>query len=84
MAERPKVVEFKREDWRETADTLRRIADELDSGDLPPCSLATLTLMSDTGDISIFGIGPRSDELQCLAVFRLGEQKMVDVLLARD
>lgn len=30
-----KVLEFKREDWRDAANTLRKIADDLDAGEHP-------------------------------------------------
>ncbi|WP_313087148.1 hypothetical protein [Stutzerimonas nitrititolerans] len=80
----PKVLEFKREDWREIPATLRLIADELDSGELPPCSVGTLALLAQGGEVMTFGFGQKGDDLQCLALLRLGEQKLVDAMLATD
>ncbi|MEC4022178.1 hypothetical protein VSO52_05175 [Pseudomonas fulva] len=76
-----KVVQFQREEWRDAARTLRKIADQLDSGDLPPCSIGTLAMRSPEGQVEIFGFGPVADDLQALALFRLAEQKLIDVLL---
>lgn len=38
-----KIVEFKREDWRDAAKTLRKIADDLDAGVHPECTVGALT-----------------------------------------
>lgn len=76
-----KVVEFQRENWRNAARTLRTIADRLDSGELPPCSIGTLAMRSAGGKLEVFGFGPMADDLQALALFRLAEQKLIDVLL---
>ncbi|MGN8259500.1 hypothetical protein ACLEJW_09220 [Pseudomonas sp. SMSB3] len=76
-----KVVEFQRENWRNAAKTLRTIADQLDSGELPPCNIGTLAMRSPEGQVEIFGFGPAADDLQALALFRLAEQKLIDVLL---
>ena len=40
-----KVLEFKREDWRDAAKTLRKIADDLDAGEHPECTVGALTLI---------------------------------------
>lgn len=65
-----KLIDFKREGWRDAAKTLRKIADDLDAGVHPECTVGALTL-----------IGPKCDDLQCLGAMRLGEQKLIDVLL---
>lgn len=75
------VVEFKREKWRNASDTLRKIADDLDSGDLPVCSIGVLAMRSPEGQVEVFGFGSVADDLQALALFRLAEQKLIDVLL---
>lgn len=76
-----KVVEFQRENWRDASKTLRKIADQLDSGELPPCSIGTLAMRSPEGQVEVFGFGPAADDLQALALLRLAEQKLIDVLL---
>lgn len=76
-----KVVEFQRENWRDAARTLRKIADELDSGELPPCSIGVMAMRTAEGQVDVFGFGPVADDLQALALFRLAEQKLIDVLL---
>ncbi|MFJ2676808.1 hypothetical protein [Pseudomonas sivasensis] len=76
-----KVLEFKREDWRDAAKTLRKIADDLDAGEHPECTVGALTLIGAKGEVTVFGLGPKCDDLQCLGAMRLGEQKLIDVLL---
>eukprot|EP01133_Synstelium_polycarpum_P006205 gene6205-7188_t len=75
------VLEFKREDWRDAAKTLRKIADDLDAGEHPECTVGALTLIGAKGEVTVFGLGPKCDDLQCLGAMRLGEQKLMDVLL---
>jgi len=79
-----KVVEFKRENWRDAAKTLRKIADQLDSGELPVCSIGVMAMRDPSGQVELFAFGPVADDLQSLALFRLAEQKMIDVLLAPE
>lgn len=76
-----KVVELQRESWRDAAKTLRKIADDLDAGEHPECSVGTLTMIGPNGEVTVFGLGPKCDDLQCLGAMRLGEQKLIDVLL---
>lgn len=52
-----KVVEFQRENWRDASKTLRKIADQLDSGELPACSIGVLAMRSPEGQVEIFGFG---------------------------
>ncbi|MBA1189331.1 hypothetical protein G7Z99_09750 [Pseudomonas entomophila] len=76
-----KVVELQRESWRGASKTLRQIADQLDSRELPVCNIGVLAMRSPAGQVEIFGFGPVADDLQALALFRLAEQKLIDVLL---
>jgi hypothetical protein len=76
-----KLIEFKREGWRDAAKTLRKIADDLDAGVHPECTVGALTLIGPNGEVTVFGLGPKCDDLQCLGAMRLGEQKLIDVLL---
>ena len=76
-----KVLEFKREGWRDAVRTLRKIADDLESGEMEPCSVGALAMRSPAGKVVAYGFGPQADDMQSLALFRLGEQKLIDVLL---
>ena len=80
----PKVVPFEREGWRDAAKTLREVADELDGVDIDPCEVGALVMLTSTGVVEVFGFGPRGEDLQCLALFRLGEQRMVDAMLGEE
>ena len=53
-----KVLEFKREGWRDAAKTLRKIADDLDAGEYPECTVGALTLIGAKGEVTVFGLGP--------------------------
>lgn len=79
-----KVVELQRESWRGASKTLRQIADQLDSGELPVCSIGVLAMRSSEGKVEIFGFGPVADDLQVLALFRLAEQRLINVLLESE
>jgi len=76
-----RVIEFQRENWRDAPRTLRKIADQLDSGELPVCSIGVMAMRDPTGRVNLFAFGPVADDLQSLAMFRLAEQKLIDVLL---
>lgn len=76
-----KVVEFQRENWRDASKTLRKIADQLDSGELPVCSISVMAMRDPSGQVELFAFGPVADDLQSLAMFRLAEQKLIDALL---
>lgn len=47
----------------------------------PECTLGALPLIVREGEVTMFGLGPKCDDLQCLGAMRLGEQKLIDVLL---
>lgn len=36
------------------------------------------------GKVTVFGLGVKCDDLQCLAAKRLGEQRLIDVLLGQE
>lgn len=44
-----RVVEFQRENWRDASETLRKIADQLDSGELPVCSIGVMAMRDPSG-----------------------------------
>ena len=79
--EKLKVLTFEREGWRDAVRTLRKIADDLESGEIGACKVGVLAMQTVSGEVSAFGFGPVADDLQALALFRLGEQKLIDVLL---
>lgn len=61
-----------------------RSPDPLDSGELEPCAIGVLAQRSPNGRVEAFAFGPVADDLQALVLFRLGERKLVDVLIAPD
>ena len=67
-----KIVELKREGWRDAAKTLRKIADDLDAGEHPECTVGALTLIGAKGGVTVFGLQPKCDDLQCLDAMRPG------------
>lgn len=77
-----RVLEFQREGWRNAAKALRKIADDLEAGKIEPCSVGILAMRSEKGGVETYGFGPKADGMQSLALFRLGEQKLIDVLLS--
>lgn len=79
--EKLKVLTFEREGWRDAVRTLRKIADDLEAGELEPCLVGVLAMRSGGGRITAFGFGPMADDMQSLALFRLGEQKLINVML---
>ncbi len=76
-----KLVEFQRENWRDASRTLRKIADQLDCGELPVCSIGVVAMRGSSGQVGLFAFGPVADDLQSLAMFRLAERKLIDMLL---
>ncbi len=44
-----KVVEFQREGWRGTVKALRKIADDLEQGNIHPCTIVAVALRYPTG-----------------------------------
>lgn len=75
------LLEIKKEGWRAAATALRKIADDLDGGSLEPCAIGVLAMRSSAGSVDTFAFGPAADDLQALALFRLAEQRLIDVLL---
>ncbi|MGE8323994.1 MAG: hypothetical protein ACN6OX_13045 [Pseudomonas sp.] len=59
-----KVVEFQRENWRDASKTLRKIADQLDSGELPVCRIGVMAMRDPAGQVELFAFGPVADDLQ--------------------
>lgn len=52
-----KLIDFKREGWRDAAKTLRKIADGLDAGEHPECTVGALTMIGSKGGGD--GVRPR-------------------------
>lgn len=78
------VLSFEREGWRDAVKTLRRIADDLESGERPECSIGGLVLVSKECQVDVFAFGNKADDLQAIAAFRLGEQYLIGSILDRD
>lgn len=79
-----KVVTLQREGWRDAATTLRMIADQMESGEIEPCAIGAMVMVHDSNAISTFGFGPKAEDLQVLAAFRLGEQQIIDAMLSYE
>jgi hypothetical protein len=76
-----KVLEFKREGWLDAVRSPRKIADDIEPGEREACSVGVIGMRTEIGRIDVFGFGPMADDMQLLALFRLGEQKLIGVLL---
>lgn len=75
--EGPKVVQLKREGWREAVQALKAIVEQLESGELPPIDVGALVTMSQDGQVEVFGIGPKAEALQVVGLLRYGEHRIV-------
>ncbi|WP_223514256.1 hypothetical protein [Pseudomonas sp. GL-R-26] len=76
-----KVLNFQREGWRDAVSTLRKIANDLEAGEREACSVGVISMRSESGRIDVFGFGPMADDMQSLSLFRLGEQKLIEIIL---
>lgn len=76
-----RVVDFQKEHYRNAAKALRKIAEDIESGEEPDVQTCALVILNSDNQPSIYGFGPRSDELSSLAAFKLGEQALIDVIL---
>jgi len=79
-----KVVQFQREGWRDAVQALESVIEKLKNGDLSPCEIGALAMMGENGQVEIFGFGPKADDLQVLAMFRLGEASWMDYVFSRE
>lgn len=75
------LLPFRREGWREAAATLRRIAEQIENGELSGCRVGALALQGENKKVTVFGFGPHADDLQLLGLFRLAEHKLVEAVL---
>lgn len=41
-------------------------------------------MRSEKGRVEAYGFGPKAEDMQSLALFRLGEQKLIDVMLSSE
>jgi hypothetical protein len=73
-----KVVPFQQEGYKDAISALKNIVEQLESGELDACETGALVLISKGGAVDTFGFGPKSDDLQVIGAFRLGEQVIVD------
>ncbi|MEI7052188.1 hypothetical protein WCL09_17510 [Pseudomonas koreensis] len=58
-----KLVEFKREGWRNAAKTMRKIADDLESGEIALCATGALSMRSAHGRVTIYGYWLNGEDL---------------------
>lgn len=78
------VLTFEREGWRDAVRTLRKVADQIEAGELPPCDVGVLALVGEQGQVDVFGFGKRGDDLQCIGAMRLAEQRLIDTMLSTE
>lgn len=76
------VVEFKREEWRDGLATLKNIVARLESGDIPPIVIGALVLYDEQGGLATFGIGPKAEDLQIIAMLDMGKMQVMDAMLS--
>lgn len=76
------VVEFKQPDMFDVTAALKNIVAQLESGELEACQMGALILWTKTGVLIPFGFGHRVDEMKTQSLFRLGEQLLIDQMLA--
>lgn len=79
-----KVVQLQRDGSRDAVTVLKKIIEQLESGELEPCETGALVMLSTEGAVETFGFGPKADDLQVLGLFRLGEQVIIDSSLAPE
>lgn len=82
MSDKPCVLAFKRESWRDVVSTLRLIADEIERGDVPLPEVCAIVSMDGLGEMQVFGLGEKADDLKLIGLLRLGEQRIVDNLMS--
>lgn len=77
MSDKPKVVEFKREGWRDAIKALRAIADQMESGEVPRCDVGVFMMKDEDGGFTACGMGTKGDDLALLGLVRCAEQILV-------
>lgn len=78
-----KVVQFKQEGYKDAISALKKVVEQLESGELAAVETGAMALIGCDGSVEIFGFGPKSDELQVLGLFRLGEAQWLDTVFPR-
>lgn len=78
-----KVVPFQQEGCKDAITTLKTVIAQLESGELDACETGALVLISKGGAVDTFGFGPKSDGLQVIGAFRLGEQVTIDTVFPK-
>lgn len=73
-----KVVQLKQDGYKDAISALKNIIEQLESGELQPCETGALVMVGKDGGLDAFGFGPKSDDLQVIGAFRLGEQVIID------
>lgn len=77
MIDKPTVVEFKCEGWREAVNALRAIADRIEAGDLPRCEVGVFMMKDEDGGFTTCGMGTKGEDLALLGLVRCAEQILV-------
>lgn len=78
----PKVVELRQqEEWRDAVATLKAIVERIESGDIPRIIVGALVLYDDDGGLSVFGMGPKGEDLAVLSMLELGKVQIIDSIM---
>lgn len=78
------VVEFKPEGWRSVANALRKIADEVESGEFGDVQVAGVVLLDDSNKPYVFGAGQKGEELQVIAALSIGHHELNRMMTEPD
>lgn len=76
-----KIVDFRREGWRDAIAVLRGLVERLESGEEAPILLGALVTYGEDGSLTTYAFGPQGDDLKALALLELGKVRITDVLM---
>lgn len=76
-----KIVEFRREGWRDPVAVLGALVERLKSGGEAPILVGSMVTYGEDGSLTTYAFGPQGDDLKALALLQLGQVRMTDSLL---
>lgn len=76
-----KIVDFRREGWRDAVAVLKSLVARLESGEEAPILVGALVTYGEDGSLTTYAFGPQGDDLKALALLELGKVRMTDVLM---
>lgn len=75
------VGNINREGWRDAVATLRLLADNIEKGVDAPVVRCAYVIQREDGCLDVGGLGPKAEELDCLALLGLGLHQMQSEML---